>query len=187
MSRVEVLDTRPFVSPDLARSLLTVRAAISLARFAVQSVAPAGERERMRAGNDRAESFRLVGLFTLDTHDAPEDLASGQVQPADRSAANTEIRLDTAFLPRADHDVAGDQSGVFEPVERCVVGRPEAPGTGLDRIRVGGKPTVDEACEVLGVTVFGESALQVERRPNDSGSGIAGLHVEARREVDLIE
>src|SRR3989442_460904 len=33
MSCVEDLDARPFVSPDLARSLLTVRAAISLARF----------------------------------------------------------------------------------------------------------------------------------------------------------
>src|SRR5438876_351429 len=33
MSRVDVRDGRPFVSPDRARSLLTVRAAISLARF----------------------------------------------------------------------------------------------------------------------------------------------------------
>ena len=33
MSRVEVRDPRPFVSPARARSLLTVRAAISFARF----------------------------------------------------------------------------------------------------------------------------------------------------------
>jgi hypothetical protein len=33
MSRVEVLDGRPFVSPARALSLLTVRAAISFARF----------------------------------------------------------------------------------------------------------------------------------------------------------
>src|SRR5262245_55704629 len=67
------------------------------------------------------------------------------------------------------------------------MGRAKPPGTRLHLVTVGRHPAVDEACDVLAVSCLREGALQVDGGAYNPGADIAGMDVEARREVDLLE
>src|SRR5205814_885266 len=132
---------------------------LRLAGAAIAGINAACQRERVLARHYRAEGVGVVPVPLLDAHDSPEDLAPGQVEPTNRSAVNAEVRLDARLFARADGDEAGVGRHRLEPGERPVIGRPQTPGSCLDRVAVRGEPAVDEACDVLDVRSFGKQAL----------------------------
>jgi hypothetical protein len=66
-------------------------------------------------GDDGAERVSLLDVLRLDAHHAPENLSGREVQPADRTASDSEVRLATGLLARTHRDEAGDQSDLLEP------------------------------------------------------------------------
>src|SRR5262245_58292721 len=87
----------------------------------------AGQRKRVLARNDCAECLLLVRRDLPDVHDAPVRLTRREVEPADRSAADGEVRLAVAFFAGSDGDEAGKRSSLLQPRERLVIGRAQPP------------------------------------------------------------
>src|SRR5439155_9419619 len=92
--------------------------ALRFACTAIPSVDPSSERERVLLGDHGAERVLRFCLDSFDAHYPPERLPRGEVEPADRPAADAEVGLAAAFLAGTDDYVARVRRDRLEPGER---------------------------------------------------------------------